>query len=153
MATITLDMLMDNTQELYPFTYPDATGYRLVSVATDEARYLTTWKFTVGEYDCRLQWLTGQAYGDQFSLSKSPVKVSCSCAAYFFWCMPYNRKWKCDCSPPAKKAYRKQTNRPPRNITGMPAMCKHLFYLVNELYTDRLINEAMERHMLTIFLG
>jgi hypothetical protein len=153
MAVITLDMLMQNTQKLYPYTYELATGYRLVSVDTDEQRYLHTWKFLVGEYTCKLQFKVGQKYGDLYSLSKSPVAVSCDCAAYFYWCFPYNRKWKCDCSAPALKKYKKQTNRPPRNITGMPAMCKHLFYLVNELYVDRILKEAIETRLNSIYLA
>lgn len=148
---ITLDMLVDNSKDLFPYTYWLAEGYRLIEVSQNSQTYVETWKFKIGEYDARLQWMLGQKYGDLHSLSKSPVKVYCSCDAYYYWVFPYNRKAGCDCSPPALRVYKKKTNKPARNIKGIPSMCKHLLYLTNELFLDRIIQESISNRKSQVF--
>jgi len=159
MAIMTLDVLMDNTPIVYR-TYNDAIGYRLVSVSTDEKKYVHEWKFLVGDYTCKLQFKVAQGKGQVvrdgktvYSLSNTSVAVSCSCKAYFFYNFPYNKKAGCDCSPPRLKPYKKTTDRPEFNILRLPSLCKHLFYLVNELYVDRILAESINKRLNSIYLA
>lgn len=147
----TAEILVSNTPDVFRRTFEDANYYQLVSLDTKSERYVTTMKFLVGKYDVKLQFVT-QEHGS-YSFTKTPIKVYCSCLAYFYYALYANRKHKCDCSPPRLQAYRKKTDRIPLNALNLPICCKHLYHLLRELEFDGVLTETVKKATNQAFLN
>lgn len=68
--------------------------------------------------------------GQSPDLNKNPVRVSCSCQAYYFYFSYWNRVHGCHARRPLR-AYKRKTPPPPeglpyRNGLELPGLCKHL---------------------------
>lgn len=150
MGKMTAELLVSNTPDVFRRTFEDANYYKLVSLDTKSERYVTTMKFLVGKYDVKLQFVTQDGV---YSFTKTPIKVTCGCMAYFYFVFPYNKKSGCDCSPPRLQAYKKITSRQPFNLLGMACCCKHLFHLLTELEFDGILTETVKKATNQAFLN
>lgn len=148
---MTAELLVSNTPDVFRRTFEDANYYKLVSLDTKSERYVTTMKFLVGKYDVKLQFVTQDH--SVYSFTKTPIKVSCNCRAYFFYCYVYNKKAACDCSPPRLQAYKKKTDRPIFNALQLPTCCKHLFHLLTTLEFDGILTETVKKATNQAFLN
>ena len=73
------------------------------------------------------------------TMSKTKVKVRCSCEDFFFTYAFWNKGKDGLYGGPLKPYKRKTTDRPERNPKHVPGMCKHLFKLVDELRVNKVI--------------
>lgn len=150
MGKMTAELLVSNTPDVFRRTFEDANYYKLVSLDTKSERYVATMKFLVGKYDVKIQMVTQDGV---YSFTKTPIKVYCSCKAYYYFCLFENRKHKCDCSPPRLQAYKKKTNRPIFNALQLPTCCKHLFHLLTTLEFDGVLTETVKKATNQAFLN
>ena len=151
MAATTLEILAYNTPDVFKNTFNLANGYRLISVARDESnKYMVVLRFKVGDYDTKVAFVTTEH--ENVSFEKTPAKVYCSCKAYFFYCMPGNRKVKADISPPALRDYKKKTDRPMFNPENLPCMCKHLYALTQAMLREGALKESLQEAIKRIYI-
>jgi hypothetical protein len=84
--------------------------------------------------------------GELPTLDENPVRVSCSCKAYYFYFSYWNKVAGVHARRPLRAYVRKTETRPEVNPEHLPGACKHILALANYLNgtTDYLLGDVAE---------
>jgi hypothetical protein len=74
--------------------------------------------------------------GELPDLDSSPVRVSCSCPSYYFYCSYWNKVLGAHARRPLRPYVRKTDDLPERNALHVACICKHLIAFSNFLEED-----------------
>ena len=152
-ASLTLQALEQNTAFVLPTALDRAGSYNYTFQGLNwkpnakfkmvQSNVVSHWDESDKYYKTVIDFI-GVKEGEKPSYSKTPVRVSCSCAAYYF----YFAKWNVDNGAHARGRMRQYVHviNPKRKVAALnprhlPGICKHLVAYAQHLSDLDLIEE------------